>query len=85
MNRIQLTSQTPGHVEITKCYASTSLKAQLLTASAKNWFLQGRLDTNLRKVLIDVHDRPAIRFEAKLARLSSKTNNTQYTKTEIFC
>ena len=37
LNRIQLTSQTPNHVEITKILSTSQCESKLLlTASAKN-------------------------------------------------
>ena len=58
------------------------MKVELLTASAKNWFLKKRLDTNLVSSVdsFKVYERLAIRFEEKLERLSSKTNNIHDTK-----
>ena len=35
LNQIQLTSQTANHVEITKILSTTSVKVELLTATAK--------------------------------------------------
>ena len=34
LNRIQLISQTPNHIEITKILTPASVKVELLTASA---------------------------------------------------
>ena len=47
----------------------------------KNWFLKKRLTANLSSVdWCKVFERPKIKFEEKLARLSSKTSNIHSTK-----
>ena len=41
-------------LKLLKSYASSSLKVELLTVSARNWFKEWRVDTNLCQVLINV-------------------------------
>ena len=41
-------------LKLLKSETPVNLKVELLTASAKNWFLKRRLDTNLCQMLIDV-------------------------------
>ena len=41
-------------LKLLKSYASASLKVELLTVSARNWFKEWRVDTNLCQVLINV-------------------------------
>ena len=86
MNQIQLTSQTPSHVEITKISSTkVSLEVELLTASAKKQKKQKNKNKSVSGVdWCKVHVRLAISFEKKLARLSSKTNNIHDKKHEVF-
>ena len=41
-------------LKLLKSYASASLKVELLTVSARNWFKEWRVDTNLCQVLVNV-------------------------------
>ena len=54
LNRIQLTSQTINHVEITNILNTSQSESRIIECSCQNWSLKRRLDTNLCQVLIDV-------------------------------
>ena len=54
LNRIQLTSQTINHVEITNTLNTSQSESRIIECSCQNWYLKRRLDTNLCQVLIDV-------------------------------
>ena len=54
LNRIQLTSQTINHVEVTKILSTSQRESRIIDCYCQNWFLKRRLDTNLCQVLIDV-------------------------------
>ena len=55
LNRIQLTSQTTNQVEISKILSTSQRENRIIDCYCQNWFLKGRLDTNLCQVLIDVN------------------------------
>ena len=57
------------------------MKVELLTASAKKWFLKVSVST---VGWFKVYERLTIRFAEKLARLSSKSSNIHDTKNEVF-
>ena len=79
LNRIQLTSQTPSHVEITKML-STSQPERLLVPKID--FCREDYYTNLRQVSIDVKYTRDQHLGFK-KDFSSKTNNTLDAKNKL--
>ena len=78
LNQIQLPSQTPSHVEITKMLSTIQPESRIIECQCQKLISVSSVDW------CKVDETRAINFEEKLARLSSKINNIHDTKNEVF-